>query len=237
MIWADHFSRSFPATSSDSASQFYSEHVAAVSDLSDFKIDLQRAESLHLLIASESLKTELLRSSHRDPIVNELRPILRVGWPDSPSKLNADLREFYNFRDELVIEDGILFKGVRIYVPSESRNEVLQRIHSSHIGIQGCLRRAREAVFWPGMVKDITRLVTSCDVCAKVQSDQSKEPLTPHELCDRPWQRVGVDLFEYNNISYMITVDYYSNFFEVDRLITDKKAPEIIRHMKANFAR
>ena len=34
----------------------------------------------------------------------------------------------------------------------------------------------------------------------------------------------------------MITVDYYSNFFEVDRL-NDKKAPEIIRLLKNIFAR
>ena len=129
-----------------------------------------------------------------------------------------------------------MFKGNIIFVPAESRPNVLERIHSSHIGLQGCIRRARESLFWIGMVRDITKIVTSCSVCAKVQNEQSKEPLLSHELPDRPWQRVGCDLFEFNNYSYMITVDYYSNFFEVDRL-NDKKAPEIIRVLKNHMAR
>ena len=88
--------------------------------------------------------------------MNGLKVIIpNSGWPDSPSELPEMLRDFYNFRDELLIEDGILFKGVRIDVPVESRGEVLQRIHSSHIGLHGCLRLAREAVFYPGMVKEI----------------------------------------------------------------------------------
>ena len=236
VIFADTLSRAYPKEGAYSESQQFSETVAAVNDLSTFEIELQRDESLQLIIASESLKNELVRTAQSDPVVAGLKTFLRNGWPDERSKLPDELREFYTFRDELVMENGILFKGTRIYVPAESRDNVTERIHSSHIGLQGCLRRAREAVFWPGMVKDITKLVTSCSVCAKVQSEQSKEPLMPHELPDRPWQRVGCDLFEFNNYSYMITVDYYSNFFEVDRL-SDKKAPEIIRHLKAHFAR
>ena len=201
-----------------------------------YRVELQQAESLQLLIASDSLKTELVRSSQRDSVVAGLRAIIQNGWPEKPDKLPGELRPFFNFRDELIIEEGILFKGNRIFVPAESRPNVLERIHSSHIGLQGCIRRARESLFWIGMVRDITKIVTSCSVCAKVQNEQSKEPLLSHELPDRPWQRVGCDLFEFNNYSYMITVDYYSNFFEVDRL-NDKKAPEIIRLLKNHMAR
>ena len=58
-----------------------------------------------------------------------------------------------------------------------------------------------------------------------------------HEIPDRPWQRIACDLVVYQNNDYLITVDYFSNIFEVDRLITDKRAPEIIRHLKAHCAK
>ena len=45
-----------------------------------------------------------------------------------------------------------------------------------------------------------------------------------------------MDLFELNNRDFLINVDYYSNYFEVDRL-TSKTAKEIINKTKANFAR
>ena len=35
------------------------------------------------------------------------------------------------------------------------RAQMLEKIHSSHIGAEGCLRRAREVVFWPGMTAEI----------------------------------------------------------------------------------
>ena len=32
------------------------------------------------------------------------------------------------------------------------------------------------------------------------------------------WEKVGTDLFELKNKNYLITVDFYSNLWEVDKL-------------------
>jgi Integrase zinc binding domain len=158
----------------------------------------------------------LIQASRHDPVAKLLTVIIQQGWPDEPSALPDEIRAFYTFRDELIVEDGLVFKGERLYVPLEARTEVCDRIHASHIGMNGCMRRAREAVFWPNMTVDISKIVTSCAVCAKVQSEQSKEPLQSHEIPDRPWQIIACDLFEYNHIQFLITVDYYSNLFDLD---------------------
>ena len=57
-----------------------------------------------------------------------------------------------------------------------------------------------------------------------------------HEIPSRPWEKIAVDLFELNGTEYMVTVDYYSSFFEVDRLTT-KKAEEVIKKLKAHLSR
>ena len=158
------------------------------------------------------MKTILKRESEHDTVINELRDYIQEGWPETISELPSHVRDFFPFRDKLILEDGLLFKGSRLYVPARVRDEILQRIHASHIGFQGCLRRARDSVFWPGMSRDSQRIVTTCTVCAKIQHEQAKEPLMSHAIQNRPWQQVGCDLFEYNHVDYLITVDYYSIF-------------------------
>jgi len=57
----------------------------------------------------------------------------------------------------------------------------------------------------------------------------------PHEVPSRSWEQIGVDLFELNKKEFMVTVDYYSNFWEVDRL-TSSTATAIILKLKNHFA-
>ena len=45
-------------------------------------------------------------------------------------------------------EDGIIFRGERVVVPDSMRQDMLRKIHRSHIGNKGCLRRARDVLAW-----------------------------------------------------------------------------------------
>ncbi len=65
---------------------------------------------------------------------------------------------------------------------------------------------------------------------------QQRESLCPQELPDRPWSKVGTDFFVFNNREYLITVDYLSNFWEIDYL-PDTKSSTVINKLKAHFAR
>lgn len=54
-------------------------------------------------------------------------------------------------RDELTVQDGLVFKGNFVVIPKSLRADMKLKIHSSHLGIEVCLRRARECIYWPGM--------------------------------------------------------------------------------------
>ena len=180
---------------------------------------------------------DIRKESLRDSTMQALQKVIREGWPETKIDLPNDVTPYFNVRDELSAQDGIIFKGDRCVVPKSLRPEVLSRIHRSHIGVEGCLRRARESVFWPGMNTAVKNFVRQCETCRTFEISQQKETLHPHEVPDRPWSKVGVDLFETNNRHYLVTVDYYSNYWEVDRLESSTTSKAVIYKLKQHFAR
>ena len=60
--------------------------------------------------------------------------------------------------------------------------------------------------------------------------------MIPSLLPDRPWHKVGMDLFYWDRATYLLIIDYYSRFIEVSRL-SNESANEVIHHTKSIFAR
>ena len=75
-------------------------------------------------------------------------------------------------------------------------------------------------MYWPGMNSNLTDHISKCDICSSYQSNQAREPLISHEVADQPWQKIGADVFTLDGIHYFCVVDYYSSYFEIDRLKT-----------------
>ena len=96
---------------------------------------------------------------------------------------------------------------------------MINKIHNtSHLGVQKCLRRARDIVFWPGINGQIKESVAKCAICNEIRNSQAKIPMKPHEVPIRPWQILGTDIFELDSEHYTVLVDSYSKFFEVSKL-------------------
>ena len=161
---------------------------------------------------------EIQEKTREDATLQDLKKNVENGWPDQRNKVSPLIRTYHKFRDELSVQDCILFEGERVIVPVSMRAQILEKIHSSHIGAEGCLRRAREVVFWPGMTTELKEYVSSCDTCNAHRQDQPREPLMSQPVPDRPWSRVAVDLFTLGNKEYVVMVDDYSNYFEVNVL-------------------
>ena len=84
------------------------------------------------------------------------------------------------------------------------------------------------------MSSQVKELVSKCSVCNTYQPKQCKEPLLSHDPPALPLSKVGVDLFIYENRNYVITVDYFSNFFEVDYLASTTTTA-VIKKLKEQF--
>lgn len=133
-----------------------------------------------------------------------LKTVIQTGWPDTKEEVPFSLQGYFHFRDELSVQDGLVLKGERLVVPKSMREEIKQKLHQSHLGLQGCLRRGREVVYWPVMNKDIEDFISTGSVCKTCQTDQKKEPMINQEIPSRAWEKVGCDLFHFEDKHYLV---------------------------------
>lgn len=179
----------------------------------------------------------LSKASKKDKQLKNLRQFICEGWPENKNAVPESVRSFYGMRDQLTIEGDLVFRGEQIIVPHESRPEMIDKLHQSHVGTEATIRRARESLYWPGMRNDIKQKIEQCGICNSYQIKQQKEPLMPTDVQDRPWQRVGLDIFTLDGNNYLVSADYYSNYFEIDRLSTNSSSESVIKIIKIHFAR
>ena len=128
-------------------------------------------------------------------------------WMDGQN-CKPTISEFWNFRDQLSAINGIILKGEKILVPTSLRSEMIQKIHSSHLGIEKTKQKAREILYWPGLATQIHNAVAACPICTPTRPSNPKQPLTTHEIRSRPWQKLATDLFTWNERSFVVTVDF-----------------------------
>lgn len=188
----------------------------------------------YLPMTAERLSS--IRSATSEDIkLQRVREMILAGWPQNKTDIQTDIQHYHSFQDELSFQDGIVFRGERAVISHTLRADIIQQVHSSHLGVEGCLRWARECVYWQGMSEQIKTFISKCDIYRAVDPKQQRETLHPHDIAYRPWAKVGTDLFSFRDKDYLITVDYYSNFWEVDYL-PDTKSNTVIRKLKAHFA-
>ena len=131
-----------------------------------------------------------------DRILSLLMHEVYHGWPQVHIDCCLLLLDYWNFRDEISLDDGLLFKGHRFIMPEGLRGETLKQIHEGHYGVEKSLLTAREAVFWPRITQNRTNEVQNCKTCQVYSKSHPKETLQQHEIPTQPWIKIGTDLFE-----------------------------------------
>ena len=94
-------------------------------------------------------------------MLNSLKDILHSGWPDNLRDVPNDMQTFWTFRDEFGVQNGIIYNEWKVIIPKSMQNEMLEKIHKSHLGIAS-IRKTRDVMYWPNMSNDITSYAQSC---------------------------------------------------------------------------
>lgn len=79
------------------------------------------------------------------------------------------------------------------------------------------------------------KMKVACCYCQYKSSSQPKEPLMNHELPDHPWEMTAIKFFTVDGSRYMVTVDCYLDYFELDSM-RSKETTAVIKHLKLCFS-
>ena len=182
------------------------------------------------------INISLIKSAtEKDPTLNRLKQMIMEGWPEYRKQCPQELWDFWYFRCDLAIEDGMILKSNRIVIPEELRRQVLEALHTGHQGETKCILLASQSVYWPGINKEIISMVKDCYQCNKFQPAQPKLPIMQPDLPTRPWEKLGTDIFEFNGLKYLMIVDYFSRF-PVIRHLKDMTAETVSKKFSKVFA-
>jgi transposase InsO family protein len=194
----------------------------------DIKVDLVQF--------STQKQAELRKATREDNELRTLTDIIVQGWPDRHKQVPLPVRQYWSYRDELTVEDGIIMKGECVIISAVMQKYILTKLHESHQGIEKTKLRARTCVFWNNFNADIENLIKQCSTCQQSQKAQRPEPLNQYEIPTRPWQVVGTDLFYLDGNEYILICDYYSKFpivIQIRGRATSDIVVNLIKHIFA----
>jgi transposase InsO family protein len=182
---------------------------------------------------SKFLNAEMIEKAiSTDKILSQIRTYIKDGWPKN---ISPEIKYFYNIRKNLDYENGNLFYNDRLIIPMSMRHKILELLHSNHDGIVRMKMLSRTQVWWPKLDSDIENVVKQCSACQQVVN-KPKPKITSHwKPCTKPFERIHIDFFYYENKTFLIIVDSYSKFIDV-KLVTRPDAIGVIEKLEEVFS-
>ena len=124
---------------------------------------------------------------------------LKTCW-DSCKKGNS---EFFQDLDTQLLYRKTVISGLelkQLVLPTEKRQKVIEFAHDSqwamHMGYHKTLLRIQAHFFWPGMTKDVSDYVRTCEPCQKhlYKKKSDRVPIVAVERANQAFQQVNIDL-------------------------------------------
>ncbi|XP_055487307.1 uncharacterized protein LOC129694603 [Leucoraja erinacea] len=148
----------------------------------------------------------------------QLAAIIQYGWPNRPSALPAGALPYFLVRDELLLHDGVVVKGHKVVVPAALHDHYFQAAHRGHPAAEATLSHAQRQLYWPGMAQYIRERVSSCSTCNSLAPPPATTAASAAGCTRTALDGGCTDIFEWRGKHFLVLVDSYSNWFEVDQL-------------------
>ena len=103
--------------------------------------------------------------------------------------------------------------GAHVLIPAPERASIL---HVIHPGVRRMKALASSYVYWPGIDKNIDRLVSDCAIFQEHWNVPQSTELYPWEWPDKPWSRLHADFAgPFLGHMFLILVDAHSKWMDI----------------------
>lgn len=102
---------------------------------------------LHYLPVKDETLCQIQNLTQEDASLKTLTGVIKQGWPKSKLYLQPEVQKYFPFREELTLQNRVIFEGDGVLITFQMRAELKRKLHSSHLRLQACQRRPREAFY------------------------------------------------------------------------------------------
>ena len=174
------------------------------------------AEKIHSVVMTEPmpiLASQIAKATEGD---KELAIVLTaVQHGQWPSRIDNTLTPYYNRKNDLAVVDGCLTWGRRVIIPKAFRKQLLEELHSNHLGMSKMKSLARSYLWWPQLNTEIEALARNCQQCCAVGPNPPAAPAHPWLVPQTPWERLHIDHAQWKKWLLLVAVDAFSKWPEV----------------------
>lgn len=177
-----------------------------------------------------SLK-QIAEKTSADEVLNRVRDMVKNGEKAARKEDDEQVKKFVKILPELTVTgNGIILKGERMVLPKSLQNTAMQLAHrGSHPGQSGIERRLRYHFFFHDMYQKVKEFIQDCNECCLFVDKKTKEPLTHHEIPEKTWETVAVDLFgPMPNSNHVVVVQDIGSRYPAAKLVSSTKASKVI---------
>ena len=121
---------------------------------------------------SDSWRTTLQQATASDEFAQS---IIRRVETDNWTHLQTSEKLFFRIRNELAVEDHLLYKSGKCFVPWRARKDVFNDSHTLHTGIQSTINRIMLSSWWPSLRSDVRKWIQLCPECSKLRPSTEKQ--------------------------------------------------------------
>ena len=131
-----------------------------------------------VLVFTEISPLSLTKIKHitgEDPVLQAPKQYIHDGFLETKADCAESVQDYFNFKEELAVIDGLIVKGCHVIISSSLQNEALRLLHSSHMGIIKTKDQATTSFFWPNMNQDIEAHLSECALVPHSRKNSQKK--------------------------------------------------------------
>lgn len=175
------------------------------------------------------------KSTSIDKTLKQIINYTQTQWPKT-NELSETEKKFHLKRYELDHENGCLYWGHRLVIPSDLQSSILRSMHSSHLGVIKMKHIARSYFWWPNIDTDIEEWLQSCTNCLEARPYPNKTPLTPWIWPSKPWSRIHVDFAQLFDNMFLVIIDAHTKWPIIINMKKDTTARNLIKEIDTIFS-
>lgn len=178
--------------------------------------------------------SQIAIETKKDCFLSKLANYIEKGWPN---KLDKNWHPAFSLRYDLEMAQGCILYQDRVFIPESLRIPILKLLHSNHNGVVKMKQTARRCVFWLGMNGDLENYVKHCQSCLKTAIHPKIICNTSWTPTTRPFSRIHADFFFFESKTYLLVVDSFSKWLEIEIMKYGTDASKVIKKFTTIFAR